>query len=310
MEGVTVRLLRDADADAFGALHARAVAAGDLLASSDPHGDWTLQYALRDPEGVAVADANGRLVGFSLPGPKVTVVEPSWRRRGIARMLIDAVAEIEGKLGNDLVIMGVLPDDDGARAFVEATGFAYHSTVWDLELGPGVPVVPPAWPEGVRARPIERSRDLPAWVALFNASFAAHPTPLQMRLGSTVAEWGKPFPERDDDIVVAMGADGTMLGFCCTDPARRPDGARVPRGEIWTIGVRPDLQGRGIGRQLLRWGVARLRSIGVERVSLAVNGRNPRALGLYESEGFVRAATRDRWSRPVPTLDPPAAPAG
>ena len=31
-----------------------------------------------------------------------------------------------------------------------------------------------------------------------------------------------------------------------------------------------------------------------------MNGRNPRALGLYEAEGFHRTATRERWARPVP----------
>ena len=42
-----------------------------------------------------------------------------------------------------------------------------------------------------------------------------------------------------------------------------------------------------------------LREVGVETVTLSVNGRNPRALGLYESEGFRRTTTRDRWAKPV-----------
>ncbi len=299
MEGVSVRLLREGDAEAFSALAARASAAGELVASADPHGTWTVRHALRDPDEVAVAEVDGALVGFVLPEPKVTVVEPAWRRRGIGRALVEAAAAIEGRLGNDAVIMGLLPDDEGSRAFLAATGFAYHSTVWDLDIAPDVPVTPAAWPDGVRARAIDRSRDLPAWVELFNDAFATHPTPLQMRLESTVVDWGRPFPERDDDIVVAEAPDGTLLGFCSTDPARRPDGEPAPRGEIWTIGVHTGRQGRGLGRQLLRWGVQSLRDKGVETVTLAVNGTNARALGLYESEGFVRTSTRDRWARPI-----------
>lgn len=300
MDGLTVRPLSpEADAGAFTALVGRANAAGELRASADPHGDWTLRYALRDPDEVAVAQVDGALVGFVLPGPKVTVVEPAWRRRGIGRALVDAAAAIETRQGNDAVIMGVLPDDEGSSAFLAATGFAYHSTVWDLDMAPGVSVPMPAWPDGVRARPIDGSRDLPAWVELFNEAFATHPTPLQMRLESTVADWGKPFPEREEDIVLAEAADGTLLGFCCADPARRPGGAPAPRGEIWTIGVRTGEQGRGLGRQLLRWGVRHLRDQGVETATLAVNGTNARALRLYESEGFVRTTTRDRWARPI-----------
>ena len=98
-------------------------------------------------------------------------------------------------------------------------------------------------------------------------------------------------------ILVEEAATGELVGFCATDPGRR-DGRVADHGEIWAVGVRPDRQGRGLGRQLVRAGVERLRAIGVPNVSLSVNGRNEGALGLYESEGFVRSRTRDRWSRP------------
>ena len=103
---------------------------------------------------------------------------------------------------------------------------------------------------------------------------------------------------QDADTLLLEDEAGNLVGFCSTTPERR-DGVAGPHAEIWTIGVRPDLQGRGLGRQLLRWGVARLRSIGVRDVVLSVNHRNAGALGLYESEGFVRTSTRDRWTRPV-----------
>ena len=299
MEGVSVRPLQAGDAEAFTALVGRAIATGELRASADPHGTWTLRYALRDPDDVAVAEVAGSLVGFVLPEPKVTVVHPAWRRRGIGRALLEAAAAIEARLGNEAVIMGVLPEDDGARAFLAATGFAYHSTVWDLDIAPDVPVAPSLWPDGVVARAIDHERDLPAFVTLFNDAFATHPTPIRMRLESTIADWGSPFPERDEDILVAETGDGTLLGFCSTDPARGAGGGTAPKGEIWTIGVRPGEQGRGLGRQLLRWGVRYLREQGVGTVTLAVNGTNARALRLYESEGLVRTTTRDRWSRPI-----------
>ena len=34
-------------------------------------------------------------------------------------------------------------------------------------------------------------------------------------------------------------------------------------------------------------------------MTLSVSGRNPRAVSLYEAEGFERTSTRDRWARPV-----------
>ena len=121
-----------------------------------------------------------------------------------------------------------------------------------------------------------------------------------MRFDAAFIEAGLADPDTDngDVILVEAAATGDPLGFCATDPSRR-EGRVGDHGEIWAVGVRPDQQGRGIGRQLVRAGVERLRSIGVPNVSLSVNGRNEGALGLYESEGFVRRRTRDRWSRPV-----------
>jgi ribosomal protein S18 acetylase RimI-like enzyme len=46
-------------------------------------------------------------------------------------------------------------------------------------------------------------------------------------------------------------------------------------------------------------GVGWLRALGVDTVTLSVSAANPTALALYEHEGFVRTAQRDRWARPV-----------
>ena len=106
-------------------------------------------------------------------------------------------------------------------------------------------------------------------------------------------------PFGDEDLLLLESASGELLGFCATEPKRGADGGVEPRAEVWTIGVRPEAQGRGYGRQLLRWGIGHLRDAGATTVTLSVNGRNPRALGLYETEGFHRTATRERWARPA-----------
>jgi mycothiol synthase len=201
--------------------------------------------------------------------------------------------------------MGVMPGDAAGLAFLRATGFAFHSTLWDLDLPAGVGVEPPAWPPGVRVRLLDPDRDIRAWAELFNAAFADHATPLQLDLERVEEGWAT-WPFRAEDLLLAEDGSGALVGFCATEPRRRPDGSAEPRAEIWTIGVRPDAQGRGLGRRLLRWGVHHLRAAGAETVALSVNGRNANALGLYESEGFVRVSTRDRWARPVVAHEPGA----
>ena len=293
-----IRRFAAGDEAALGALIASAAAAGELLGSSDPHAEWITRYALSDPRSVGVAEVDDVLVGSVLPEIKTIVVDPGHRRRGVGRALVEEGIEIERERERPNLLAGVLPEDAASRAFLEATGFTFHSTLWDLDLEQGVTVVPVAWPDDVRTRPINRERDLRAFVALFNAAFADHATPLQLdadRMAANQAE----APFRDEDLLLLEGPSGELAGFCATEPRRLPDGGVEPRGEIWTVGVRPASQGHGYGRQLLRWGIAHLREVGVETVTLSVNGRNPRALGLYESEGFRRTATRDRWAKPV-----------
>jgi mycothiol synthase len=277
----------------------RARAAGEFAASSDATGSFFMKMVRHMSQPVAGAfDAHGGLLGFISPEVKIVAVEPEHRRRGIGRRLVEAGLGIERERGRPEILMGVRPDDPDGKAFLDATGFAFHSTLWDLALPPEVEVADPAWPAGIVARGFDRTRDVHPWVDLFNAAFADHATPLQMDTATVEAANADPSVSDDDLLVLGDLASGELVGFCATQP-ERVDGAIGPDGEIWTIGVRPDRQGRGLGRQLLRWGIGRLRSIGVRHVALSVNGRNEGALGLYLSEGFERGRTRERWARPV-----------
>ncbi|HEY2916894.1 MAG TPA: GNAT family N-acetyltransferase [Candidatus Limnocylindrales bacterium] len=304
-QAVSIRRLTSADMPALQPVVARAAAAGEFLGSSDPQATFFFKSFEFAPSPIAVAttaSADGeRLVGFVSPEFKVVVVEPDRRRQGIGRRLMDAAVAIELERQRPEVLMGVLPDDRVGKAFLAATGFAYHSTLWDLELPEGRPVAPPRWPAGVIARPFEQDRDARPWIELFNEAFATHATALQIPIE---AADGPPDPAilDADTELVEDEATGQLIGFCATQPERE-DGIVGPHAEIWTIGVRPDRQGRGLGRELLRWGVERLRGLGVRNVTLSVNSRNEHALALYEREGFERTAIRERWSRAVAIRD-------
>jgi mycothiol synthase len=279
----------------------RARAAGEFKASSDADAQFFLKSVALDPRIVTAAFDDAELVGFISSEFKVIVVEPEHRRRGIGRELVERAIDAERERGRPDVLIGVLADDRPGHAFLRATGFGRHSVLWDLNLPEDAEVAAPAWPAKLIARPFDRTHDVRPWIALFNAAFADHATPLQLDESFITAGLDDPDLADADTLLVEDpdGPDGGLVAFCAAAPMRRA-GVVQPHGEIWTIGVRPDRQGTGLGRQLLRWGVGYLRGLGVARISLSVNARNDRALGLYESEGFVRAATRERWARPVP----------
>jgi mycothiol synthase len=295
---VAVRRLTAADLPALEREVERARGAGEFGASSDDAGQFLVKSFALDSSMAGGAYHGDDLVGFVAPEFKIVAVRPDRRRGGIGRALIELAVDMERRRSRPEVLMGLRPDDEIGRAFLRATGFAFHSTLWDLDLPADRPIANPAWPAGVIERPFDRTRDLDAWIGLFNTAFADHATPLQLDRVFIEAGLDDPAILDDDTGVVEDAATGELVAFCATTPIRT-DGIVVGHGEIWTIGVRPDRQGAGLGRQLLRWGAHRLRSIGAGEVSLSVNGRNERALGLYESEGFVRSRTRERWARPV-----------
>lgn len=65
--------------------------------------------------------------------------------------------------------------------------------------------------------------------------------------------------------------------------------------EVQTIGVRPDRQGRGLGRALLRGLIA---AAGGRRMLLEVRTDNEPALALYRSERFETIGLRRRYYQP------------
>jgi mycothiol synthase len=294
-----IRSVRPADLAALAVEAERARLAGEFAASSDPEGTYFLDSFRYTPTPVAAAFADdGSVVGFVSPEFKLISVRPDARRRGVGRSLADAAVEIERERGRPNVLMGTLPGDAVGEAFLRATGFGPHSTVWDLALPAAALVSAPDWPAGLAPLPFSRQLHLRAWAELHNAAFADHPTPMVIDVASLETAPADPSVEDLDTILVVDAGTGEIIGFCSTF-ADRGQGGPGPGAEIWAIGVAPDRQGRGIGRQLLRWGVERLRGLGVEEVRLSVNSGNEGALGLYLGEGFVPWRTRERWARPV-----------
>ena len=71
-----------------------------------------------------------------------------------------------------------------------------------------------------------------------------------------------------------------------------------PQGDVLTIGVRPEAQGRGIGARLLGALLDEAVVRGCLEVFLEVRADNPRARDLYERFGFVAVGVRKRYYQP------------
>jgi mycothiol synthase len=89
-----------------------------------------------------------------------------------------------------------------------------------------------------------------------------------------------------EDIILACDAD-EPIGYCWTRINLGDKKAISGRkGRIYMLGVDPDHQGKGVGKQVLLAGLSHLKSKGIRIVELTVDSENKAACALYRSMGF------------------------
>jgi mycothiol synthase len=76
------------------------------------------------------------------------------------------------------------------------------------------------------------------------------------------------------------------VGYCWTAIICEKGIPSAKKGRIHMVGVDPNYRGKGIGRELMMAGLARLRNRGLDVAELTVDSQNKVACALYESIGF------------------------
>ncbi|HEU5200371.1 MAG TPA: GNAT family N-acetyltransferase [Ktedonobacterales bacterium] len=141
---------------------------------------------------------------------------------------------------------------------------------------------PPAVPEGFSIRPLTGEAEVEAHVALHRAAFESNNMTVDWR--RRTLESPQYIPALD---LVAVDADGALAGFCvCWLSQRANDHNGSVAGQVEPMGVRPDLQQRGLGRALLLEGLRRLQAHGATTAYVDCDGENDPAFQLYEAAGF------------------------
>lgn len=63
---------------------------------------------------------------------------------------------------------------------------------------------------------------------------------------------------------------------------------RSPSGIVEAVGVTPDLQGQGIGRQMMEVAIDQCKAVGCYKLTISTNLRRKTAHAFYESLGFEK----------------------
>lgn len=139
--------------------------------------------------------------------------------------------------------------------------------------------------------------DLPAYKALRDSMLAAHP---EAFTSDAATERGRPLqsflPRLGLDqpgsgrFVIGAWQSSQLVGALGCERDMRVKVCHI--GHLVGMMVRTELQGAGIGRQLLAAGIETARKVaGMEMLTLTVTATNVAAVRLYERAGFMRFGT-------------------
>ena len=248
----------------------------------------------REGEHLLATD-EGEVLGYAqvaADGSAEAFVDPTARAKGVGTALLDTLLTRRPEARP--WAHGDLP---AARAL--ATGLGLEVVRELLVLSRPVAEgddVDPGLPAGVTHRTFEPGRDDEALLAVNAAAFADHPEQGDLDAAGLAERMAQPWFDAEGLILLEDAGDGDRLaGFHWTkiDP---PDG---DVGEVYVVGVHPDLHGRGLGGPLTGLGLAHLARRGVREVELYVEGDNHPALATYRRAGFERKAVHVMYSRGV-----------
>ncbi len=254
------------------------------------------------PDGVAVALEDDFVCGFVSPHCGNLTVHPEFRRRGHGRRLFGAGLDLAAKAGADELRLYV-PLSGAGRAFAPAMGLTYRSSMWLMYLAPETAVPVPALSAGVVVRTFGDWLPLPSLVALLNAAFVDHPGGTSWALAEIEHAHARlDFDPSTLTLVAPADRPDDPIAFVRVEVGPPEEGDPAPVGDVLLVGVLSEWRGRGLGRELLRSGVAQLRARGAGRVKLSVEAENELALGLYLRTGFKPTVEWPHWTSPSQRL--------
>jgi mycothiol synthase len=223
------------------------------------------------------------------------VVQPAHRGKGHGRRLGQALLDSSGKRLRVWAHGG----HPAARHLAQSLGLALFRELRQMRrplagaggasgqqvlTSPGfVAELPePAYPQGVSVRTFRPGEDDAAWLELNAAAFAHHPEQGSLTQRDLDDRKGESWFDPAGFFLAVREEDGAFLGFHWTKVH-----SAEQLGEIYVLGVAPEAQGLGLGKNLTVTGLRHLeRDRGLPTAMLYVDADNTAAVTVYERMGF------------------------
>jgi len=222
-------------------------------------------------------------------------VHPGYRNKGLATKLLAHAVRRAKALGAQVAHVSIHHGNTVAQTVLTGLGFQLIRRAHELKIDlTEIPL-----PEAAASFPIrhlevgEEDKLTEIQNRSFTGSWGYHPnTEEQIKY-----ETGMSNCEREGILLACEG--DRPVGYCWTkiEGGENPT-ADESKGRIFMIGVDPDYQGTGVGRELLLAGLSYLKGQGLRVAQLTVDSENRVANALYHSIGF-EICDRSLWYEKV-----------
>jgi ribosomal protein S18 acetylase RimI-like enzyme len=252
---------------------------GDLawwVHHEDPRLADSTTYWLMGDSGFAVLVEGKDINAFTVPGGDlVGLIE--W-----SRQRLDGAAEV-----------GSISEEDFAvESYLRDSGFesASYMLSFEMDLTEGALLVPDLGP-GWELRHVRGEDEADNRREASHRAFAST-MDRKLHLERYLRFMRSPVYDRERDLV-AVAPDGRVAAFMVwwSDPSGI--------AQIEPFGTHPDFHRQGVGRALLKFGLARMQAAGMRTVRVCTEESREAAVAFYAGVGF-RQGPRLGWWRPTP----------
>jgi mycothiol synthase len=245
-----------------------------------------------DEHLVATSDS-GKIIGYlhldqtdAVAGSVVeVVVHPENRRQGVGRALVEAAIAKSNDPRMRLWAHGELTS---AYTLAAKLGFAKTRELWQMRRFAPLPKASDA--TGITFRPFQVGIDEQSWLDLNATVFADHPEQGRMSAQDLAVRMSEQWFDPAGFLIATQQQSGSdvMVGYHWTKVhGGAGSHGHSEIGEIYVLGISPELRGTGLAKLLSIRGLEHLRSKGLPAAMLYVDADNKAAISLYESLGFA-----------------------
>jgi len=247
-----------------------------------------------------IAETDGKILGYMSLTPELGIgrglldclVHPRHRRKGVATQLFSRAKDRAKELGVEVIQFSIREANAAAKGLASRLDFKFIRHFLELKLDLCNTHLPDVKQGGFVTRQLrvgEEDKLLEIQNRSFLGTWGFNPNTIEeivyrIHLSGTSPE----------DVIMAFEGD-KPIGYCWTRVKVEGNAAKIKNtGQIHMLGVDPNCQKKGIGKEILLTGLAHLKRKDIKVVELTVDSESHAARCLYESLGF-KVCSKTMW---------------